>query len=112
MAHPSSNEQSGLSMRDSNTAMPGSVAGVGASVGFYSDIGSRKQNDDFAGAVLGAELPTPRQDVVAAIADGIGSTKGGSRRGRDNGARLPRRILRAARDLGGKASRGEGLGGT
>jgi serine/threonine protein phosphatase PrpC len=77
MAHPSSNEQSGLSMRDSNTAMPGSVAGVGASVGFYSDIGSRKQNDDFAGAVLGTELPTPRQDVVAAIADGIGSTKGG-----------------------------------
>jgi serine/threonine protein phosphatase PrpC len=77
MAHPSSNEQNGLSMRDSNTAMPGSVAGVGASIGFYSDIGSRKQNDDFAGAVLGTELPTPRQDVVAAIADGIGSTKGG-----------------------------------
>ena len=57
--------------------MPEHVVGVGASVGFYSDIGRRKHNDDFAGAVFGAELPMPRQDVVAAIADGIGSTKGG-----------------------------------
>src|SRR5580704_17463203 len=31
----------------------------------------------FAGAVFGPELPQPRRDVVAAISDGIGSTKGG-----------------------------------
>jgi serine/threonine protein phosphatase PrpC len=77
MAHPLNHERSGLSMPDAGMATPGRVVGVGASVGFYSDIGPRKQNDDFAGAVFGAELPTPRQDVVAAIADGIGSTKGG-----------------------------------
>jgi serine/threonine protein phosphatase PrpC len=77
MAHPSSHERSGLSVPDAGAATPEPVAGVGASVGFYSDIGPRQQNDDFAGAVFGAELPRPRQDVVAAIADGIGSTKGG-----------------------------------
>src|SRR5947207_7811388 len=30
-----------------------------------------------AGALFGAELPEPRQEVVAAIADGIGGAKGG-----------------------------------
>ena len=53
------------------------VAGVKASVGFVSETGPRKRNEDFAGAVFGAELPEPRRDVVAAIADGIGGAKGG-----------------------------------
>jgi serine/threonine protein phosphatase PrpC len=53
------------------------VAGVRASVGFASETGPREQNEDFAGAVFGWELPEPRRDVVAAIADGIGSAKGG-----------------------------------
>jgi serine/threonine protein phosphatase PrpC len=51
--------------------------GVQASVGFASKTGPRKQNEDFAGALFGAELPEPRQEVVAAIADGIGGAKGG-----------------------------------
>ncbi|HME83624.1 MAG TPA: protein phosphatase 2C domain-containing protein, partial [Roseiarcus sp.] len=54
-----------------------SAAGVRASVGFSSDKGPRKQNEDFAAAVIGAELPEPRQEVVAAIADGVGGAKGG-----------------------------------
>ena len=53
------------------------VSGVKASVGFASETGPRKRNEDFAGAVFGLELPEPRRDVVAAIADGIGSAKGG-----------------------------------
>ena len=53
------------------------VSGVKASVGFYSDKGPRERNEDFAGAVFGAELDPPRHDVVAAIADGIGGAKGG-----------------------------------
>jgi serine/threonine protein phosphatase PrpC len=53
------------------------VSGVKASVGFASETGPRKRNEDFAGAVFGPELPEPRRDVVAAISDGIGSTKGG-----------------------------------
>jgi serine/threonine protein phosphatase PrpC len=53
------------------------VSGVKASVGFASDTGPRKRNEDFAGAVFGLELPEPRRDVVAAIADGIGGAKGG-----------------------------------
>jgi serine/threonine protein phosphatase PrpC len=53
------------------------TSGVKASVGFFSTAGPRERNEDFAGAVFGSELPTPRQDVVAAIADGIGSAKGG-----------------------------------
>src|SRR5580698_9718544 len=52
-------------------------AGVKASVGFASKTGPRKDNQDFAGAVIGCELPEPRQEVVAAIADGIGGAKGG-----------------------------------
>jgi serine/threonine protein phosphatase PrpC len=52
-------------------------AGVTASVGFASDRGPRKHNEDFAAAVIGAELPEPRREVVAAIADGVGGAKGG-----------------------------------
>src|SRR4030081_164672 len=58
-------------------AMAQRVSGVKASVGFVSETGPRKRNEDFAGAVFGPELPAPRRDVVAAISDGIGSTKGG-----------------------------------
>jgi len=53
------------------------VSGIKVSVGFVSETGPRKRNEDFAGAVFGPELPEPRRDVVAAISDGIGSTKGG-----------------------------------
>jgi serine/threonine protein phosphatase PrpC len=52
-------------------------ATVQARVGFASKTGPRKENEDFAGAVFGAELPEPRPDVIAAIADGIGGAKGG-----------------------------------
>ena len=51
--------------------------GIRASVGFASRTGPRKENEDFAGALSGAELPEPRQEVIAAIADGIGGAKGG-----------------------------------
>jgi serine/threonine protein phosphatase PrpC len=51
--------------------------GVRASVGFASRTGPRRDNDDFAGALIGPELPKPRQEVVAAIADGIGGAQGG-----------------------------------
>lgn len=53
------------------------VVGVKASVGFCSETGPRKRNEDFVGAVFGAELPEPRRDIVAVIADGIGGAKGG-----------------------------------
>ncbi|MGA7805833.1 bifunctional protein-serine/threonine kinase/phosphatase [Bradyrhizobium sp.] len=53
------------------------VSGIKVSVGFASETGPRKRNEDFAGAVFGPELPEPRRDVVAAIADGIGGAKGG-----------------------------------
>src|ERR1700731_2007416 len=53
------------------------VSGVKVTVGFVSETGPRRRNEDFAGAVFGPELPKPRRDVAAAIADGIGSTKGG-----------------------------------
>ena len=53
------------------------ASGVKASIGFFSETGPRERNEDFAGAVFGSELPVPRQDVVAAIADGIGGAKGG-----------------------------------
>jgi len=52
-------------------------AGVRATVGFATETGPRQGNDDFGGAVFGWELPKPRGDVVAAIADGIGGAKGG-----------------------------------
>ncbi len=48
-----------------------------AGIGFYSAIGPRPRNEDFAGAVLGSSLAADRRDVAAAIADGIGSAKGG-----------------------------------
>jgi serine/threonine protein phosphatase PrpC len=51
--------------------------GVRASVGFASKTGPRKANEDFAGTVSGSELPEPRQEIIAAIADGIGGAKGG-----------------------------------
>ncbi len=51
--------------------------GVQARVGFASKTGLRKNNEDFAAALYGAELPEPRQEIVAAIADGIGGAKGG-----------------------------------
>ncbi len=51
--------------------------GVRASLGFASKTGPRKNNEDFAGALIGAELPEPRREVIAAIADGIGGAKGG-----------------------------------
>jgi serine/threonine protein phosphatase PrpC len=50
---------------------------IRASVGFASDTGPRERNEDFAGSVFGTELPEPRRDVVAAIADGIGGARGG-----------------------------------
>jgi serine/threonine protein phosphatase PrpC len=53
------------------------LAGVKATVGFASEAGPRERNEDFGGAVFGYELPQPRRDVAAAIADGIGGTKGG-----------------------------------
>ena len=53
------------------------VSGVKASVGFASETGPRKANEDFGGAVFGWELTPPRHDVIAAVADGIGSAKGG-----------------------------------
>jgi serine/threonine protein phosphatase PrpC len=53
------------------------VTGLKASVGFSSEIGPRKRNEDFVGAVIGAELPEPRREVIAAIADGIAGAKGG-----------------------------------
>jgi serine/threonine protein phosphatase PrpC len=58
-------------------AMAEGFAGVRASVGFASQTGPRKRNEDFAAAVIGEDLPEPRREVVAAIADGIGGTKGG-----------------------------------
>ena len=51
--------------------------GIQARVGFASKAGMRKDNEDFAAALYGAELPEPRQEIVAAIADGIGGAKGG-----------------------------------
>ena len=57
--------------------MPTGETHVRASVGFASKTGPRKNNEDFAGALSGAELPQPRQEVIAAIADGIGGAKGG-----------------------------------
>jgi serine/threonine protein phosphatase PrpC len=53
------------------------VTSLRASVGFSSEIGPRKRNEDFVGAVIGAELPEPRREVIAAIADGIAGAKGG-----------------------------------
>jgi serine/threonine protein phosphatase PrpC len=56
---------------------PAAEDGVRAVVGFASQAGPRPDNQDFAGALMGWELPQPRHEVVAAIADGIGGAKGG-----------------------------------
>jgi serine/threonine protein phosphatase PrpC len=48
-----------------------------AGIGYYSATGPRPRNEDFVGAVLGSRPPEERRDVAAAIADGIGSAKGG-----------------------------------
>jgi len=53
------------------------ASAVKTSVGFASETGPRERNEDFAGAVFGMELPKPRRDTLAAIADGIGGAKGG-----------------------------------
>ncbi|HTT04112.1 MAG TPA: protein phosphatase 2C domain-containing protein, partial [Steroidobacteraceae bacterium] len=53
------------------------ISAIKASVGFYSATGPRRDNEDFAAGLVGADLPEPRREVVAAIADGIGSAKGG-----------------------------------
>jgi serine/threonine protein phosphatase PrpC len=53
------------------------AAGLKVSVGFASETGPRKSNEDFAAAIFGAELPKPRLEVIAAIADGVGGAKGG-----------------------------------
>ena len=53
------------------------LSGLKVSVGFASETGPRERNEDFAGTVFGPELPQPRADVVAAIADGMGGAKGG-----------------------------------
>jgi serine/threonine protein phosphatase PrpC len=58
-------------------AMAQRASDLKVSVGFASETGPRKRNEDFAGAVFGPELPEPRQDVIAAIADGMGGAKGG-----------------------------------
>jgi len=50
---------------------------VKATIGFASETGPREKNEDFGGAVFGYELPKPRRDIVAAVADGIGGAKGG-----------------------------------
>ena len=50
---------------------------VKATVGFSSETGPRERNEDFGGAVFGYELPKPRRDIVAAVADGIGGARGG-----------------------------------
>ena len=57
--------------------MPEITPAIKASVGFASETGPRERNEDFAGAVFGMELPKPRRDIIAAIADGIGGSKGG-----------------------------------
>ncbi len=57
--------------------MAEAAAGPRASIGFATETGPRPRNEDFAGAANGAELPNPRREVIAAIADGIGGAKGG-----------------------------------
>ena len=47
------------------------------SVGYASETGPRRHNEDFVGAVIGGATPQERRDVVVAIADGIGGAKGG-----------------------------------
>src|SRR5579863_5443462 len=67
----------GMTPSGGSGAMANLEVSIRASVGFASKTGPRKENEDFAGALMGAELPEPRQEVIAAIADGIGGAKGG-----------------------------------
>src|SRR5277367_390640 len=53
------------------------LAAPRVSIGYHSATGPRPRNEDFVGAVLGSRPPEERRDVAAAIADGIGSAKGG-----------------------------------
>jgi len=53
------------------------VASARATVGFASETGPRPRNEDYVGTLFGPELPAPRSEVVAAIADGMGGAKGG-----------------------------------
>lgn len=46
-------------------------------IGFASETGPRRRNEDFVGAVVGGTARDERRDVVAAVADGIGGAKGG-----------------------------------
>ncbi|HEY1752044.1 MAG TPA: protein phosphatase 2C domain-containing protein [Caulobacteraceae bacterium] len=47
------------------------------SIGFASETGERPRNEDFVGSVVGGRDPDERRDIAVAIADGIGSHKGG-----------------------------------
>ena len=47
------------------------------SIGFASEKGERRQNEDFVGAVVGGRTPGERRDIVVAIADGVGGARGG-----------------------------------
>jgi serine/threonine protein phosphatase PrpC len=66
-----------IGTRSATAAGRAAGPGLEARIGFASKTGPRPQNEDFAGALYGAELPEPRQEVVAAIADGIGGARGG-----------------------------------
>ncbi len=57
--------------------MSDDAANPRVSIGHHSATGPRPRNEDFVGAVLGSRPPAERRDVAAAIADGIGSAKGG-----------------------------------
>ena len=77
MPPSSSSAQVGTTAQQIGRTSSAADNGVRAIVGFASKTGPRPRNEDFAGALLGWELPEPRQEVVAAIADGIGGAKGG-----------------------------------
>jgi serine/threonine protein phosphatase PrpC len=71
-------EQRGFQLAEAGkTPAAERASNIKASIGFFSDRGPRERNEDFAGAVFGAELAHPRREIVAAIADGIGGAKGG-----------------------------------
>jgi len=47
------------------------------SIGYCSETGLRRRNEDFVGAVVGGWGGDERRDVAAAVADGIGGARGG-----------------------------------
>ena len=57
--------------------------GVRASVGFASKTGPRKNNEDFAGALIGAELPEPRVFSDEEIQGWLAEDEAGMRRFRE-----------------------------